>query len=326
MAGILLAVLPVIGKILRFILIAGSIFLALLLFYPFAYRVDLNKNEESISIQARIHWLLHLLRIDLAFTKTNEKTEIRPDIRLAGIPLLPLINRILHRKKRSGKEKEREIRKEAPKKPTVPPGQRISDTARNDEIQPKIEVIHARRSRLMHRVVARIAAWIGKVKQLFRKIRGGCGILSEWFTYLSSESFARAKDVLFREGGAIIRHILPRKISGNVRFGTNDPANTGMILGIVSVFYPVLPETLNVEADFLDPCLLADLRCSGRVILIVLIVHAVRILICKDVRLLISRIRGKNRKDQSMSKSGRSRGGKGKTWRKTKKTMHFRTT
>ena len=187
-------------------------------------------------------------------------------------------------------------------------------------------MIRAKRPGFLVRLGARISSFIGKIKTIYRRICRLQAVAADWLEYFGSESFRRAKDTLLREGMAILRHILPKKISGSVCFGTDDPAMTGMLLGVIAMLYPVIPEKLMIEPDFMEPGLEADLSIEGRLFLIVLIVHAVRILLSKDVRILISRILNTVRSGKGKNKADAGHKGRGKPWKKKKKTMHFRTT
>ena len=329
MITILPAILGMIGKVLLILLLVLAVLIALILFVPVHYKAAIRKKDAGLSAQIRISWLLRIVYVRAALEKGKDESHSGVDVRLAGIRILDLLK---NRKKKSGKKRkekssgkpERIIRREAVKKPTVKPGSRREGT---EEIRPlSVEVTKAKHPNLLIRISARISALIGKIRRLWKKIAGGAGILRDWIEYLGSESFDRAKTVLLHEGGALLRHILPRQIAGDLLFGTDDPAKTGMILGIIGVLYPVIPEKLQIEPDFTESVLETDLTCRGHVLLIVLLVRVIRILLCRDVRLLIGRIRREWKAGKGKKESKTVHKGRGRTWRKTKKTLHFRTT
>ncbi len=291
MIAILLAVLGTIGKMLLLLLKILPILAALALFFPVFYKADIQKKEENLSVRVSVSWLFRVVYALITLEKNGEKTNSGIDIRIIGIRILELLKKRKKKKnkKNSSGKPERTVRTEASKKPTVPPGNKTK-TEENTELLPA-EVVHAKHPSLVIRLSARVAALIGKIKRVFRKIAHGTGILLDWLKYLSSESFSRAMKVILHEGGALLRHVLPRKIAGDIRFGTDDPAKTGMILGVIGFLYPVIPEKLYIEPDFTESVLEMDMTCKGHLMLIVLLVRIIRILICKDVRILIGRIR-----------------------------------
>ena len=73
------------------------------------------------------------------------------------------------------------------------------------------------------------------------------------------------KKVGLTEGKALFQHIRPRKIKGNIRFGFENPANTGEVLGILGIIYPVLPRKLTIIPDFNQSVLEGSLEARGRV-------------------------------------------------------------
>ena len=308
----LLAALAVIGKLLLILLVVVLIILALILFFPVSYRADIRKHPEELRVKASVSWLFRFLYVTFSLDHEGENKNSAFDVRVAGISIPRLLEKRKQKKaakeaaaRKTKEQPTRVPRKEAPKKPTVQPGQRLAD----QPVNLKVEVIEARHPGFMERLGAHISAFIGKIKTFFRKLAGIVGRLSEWMDYLGSESFGRAKDKLFHEGGAIVRHILPKKAEGYVRFGMNDPAQTGMICGIVCMFLSDLPDTLSIDPDFMDPGVECDVTLKGRIFLIVLAVRAVRILLCKDVRILIGKILHKDGKKKDAEKKNKNHKG-----------------
>ncbi len=329
MTAIILAVLGTIGKVLLTILVILLILIALILFVPVTYQADIKKQDPELSVRIRICWLFRFVHARISLEKQEKGMRSETDIRAAGIRITELLKK---RKKKSGKngnkassaKPKRAVRKEAPKKPTVKPGSRAGTQENRAPLH--IEVTSARHPGPFIRFSARVSALIGKIRSAFRKIAAGTGVLRDWLEYMGTASFEKAKTVLLHEGKALIQHILPRRIAGEIRFGTEDPAKTGMILGLIAILYPVIPEKLQIEPEFTEAVLETDITCRGHLMLIVLFVRVIRILLCKDVRRLIGRIRKELKSGTKKKVSETDHKGRGKPWRKTKKTLHFRTT
>jgi hypothetical protein len=72
----------------------------------------------------------------------------------------------------------------------------------------------------------------------------------------------------------IVRHILPRKLKGSVRFGTGDPCSTGKILGAAAMLYPIYGGHINVEPVFEEKALEFDLYLRGRIRIVTVLIPA----------------------------------------------------
>lgn len=108
--------------------------------------------------------------------------------------------------------------------------------------------------------------------------------------FKASENKGMIKFVL-KMIGKMFKSILPRRMSGYVNFGTDDPAMTGYIVGAVSVFYPVYQDNFVMTPDFEGSRLEGHVEGKGRIIIGVLVFYALRILIDRRVRRLIKEVR-----------------------------------
>ena len=104
---------------------------------------------------------------------------------------------------------------------------------------------------------------------------------------------SRAWKTVKRRGAVILRHILPKKVRGYVRFGFSDPAATGQAIGAVGMFLPLIPEGLRVIPDFQEPCLEADVNLKGQIVLFVLLRHGLAIYRDKYVQRVIKKFQHK---------------------------------
>lgn len=141
-------------------------------------------------------------------------------------------------------------------------------------------------SRTIRNIVDKVKAVCSKVETLKAKVQE---ILKLLQSKLFKDVFACVKKELL----AIVRHILPQKLWGRVEYGMGDPATTGEILAAIAVVYPVLPEKLFICPNFEESILNCDLTLKGRIILVVLVFHGVKVLLNKKVRRLIKIVRHK---------------------------------
>ena len=88
-----------------------------------------------------------------------------------------------------------------------------------------------------------------------------------------------------------IRHILPGKVKGYLLFGTGDPASTGQILGLISVFYAVAGPVLKIVPDFEEKRLECDLELRGRLRVFTLLVILLKLYFNKELKQLMQELK-----------------------------------
>ena len=85
----------------------------------------------------------------------------------------------------------------------------------------------------------------------------------------------------------LIRHLLPTKCSGRVRFGFEDPYTTGQILTYISPFYGWYARSVQVEPVFDENVMEGELRLKGRVRVATLLWIVIRLFMDKNFRRLL---------------------------------------
>ena len=91
----------------------------------------------------------------------------------------------------------------------------------------------------------------------------------------------------------VLRHIFPRKLSGQFTFGVEDPYLMGQILSLAAFLYPVYGKKIDLtpvmDANALD----GELSFRGRVQIGVLALMALRIWMDKNVRTQVYKYRNR---------------------------------
>ena len=77
--------------------------------------------------------------------------------------------------------------------------------------------------------------------------------------FLISRRIEKAKKELFR----FLKAWKPKKLEGKIRFGFEDPAYTGEVLAVLSVFYPLFGSAFEVHPDFEQAVFGGSLLCKG---------------------------------------------------------------
>ena len=94
------------------------------------------------------------------------------------------------------------------------------------------------------------------------------------------QAFLRLKKEIF----FFIRKIKPDKIKGYIRFGLEDPYNTGQVLAVLSVLYPFYGENIQIYPEFEQEIIEGDVFFKGRIHLIHLLLVLGRAYFDKNVK------------------------------------------
>ena len=90
---------------------------------------------------------------------------------------------------------------------------------------------------------------------------------------------------------AVLKHLKPTKVKGQLVYGTGDPATTGQHLGYMSVLFPLYCDHIDVTPDFMEKRLEGDLFMKGRVRLITIGWYVLKVIWNKNVKITISRFK-----------------------------------
>ena len=317
--AVFLVILQVIGKVLLTVLIILAVLVLLLLFWPFCYSGKYTKNDSGIHADGRIWWLCHAVHASGYFNRVDGKNTKNGEIRIFGLPLIRMIrNRRNSEHKKNQPAAENDRGSEMPagrkadgsarKKPTAAPGRwKYMPDASSEKQGMRPGVYHRREPSMAEKISARIASFFGRVKKKFAQLAEKLKNIGDWLLYLDSDSFGRLKNLLIRQVGGILRHILPHRVRGYVEFGTGDPASTGKALGVIALVYPVLPKELDIIPDFDERKLEADTDVSGHFFLIVVLTRALKILLNRDFRALRKRLKNSKSRNTSSDKASEDR-------------------
>ena len=114
-------------------------------------------------------------------------------------------------------------------------------------------------------------------------------------SFLENEKNRQTIRLIWKRVLKIIKHCLPRKMNGRVKFGFDDPATTGQILTYISPFYGVYAKTVSIEPVFDEKVMEGELHLKGRIRLAVLLWGAIRVLLNKNFRILLKKLLKRNK-------------------------------
>lgn len=322
MLGILLTILKIIGIIL--LVLIGLILLAaaVILLVPIRYHGEGAREEKILSGSVKLTWLLHM--ISASASLSEDGTKIR--VCLFGKTIYPKT------KKPPKKSKAKKMPKqEAPKKSekSEKPKQQ-SDTVSKDvatiyEPQKPIPELPKKEKKVVYEApeaekkqqsqkeksarpdvkskFETIKQKLLAVKEKFIDSKAGIqkvkNKIDYWKNLLTSDPVKEAVEFLWKKTKGLLHHILPRRMTGRIHFGFEDPSKTGKTLAYFSMLYPFTKENLVIEPEFETEELIleGDIAFRGRIRLGYLVYVALSVVLNKNIRRQYKRLRQGGNKD-----------------------------
>lgn len=299
MLQIFFLILKIIGIILAAVLGLAILLLLLVLFVPVRYRAYGVKKEGECRAEAKISWLLHLISVPVAF----REGELSAKIKILGITLMDLTDSgsfeeaepVPEPAERTEEQKtaqsgERQAQEHPVEKQATPErtSQKKEELEEEEEEKNGIFFRFLQFLRMIWKFFAGIPRKLKNLKCTFRRF---CGKIKRMARkYRAAKEFAldertkAAVRLVLEQAKIFARQALPRKICGEVRFGTSDPALTGQILGIAGIFYPLFMDNVKVDPDFEQTILEGELFLKGRLRIVSAVRIAWRLFRDKNVR------------------------------------------
>ena len=125
---------------------------------------------------------------------------------------------------------------------------------------------------------------IANIRQTIANLLGKVELIK---AFLQDETNKQGIGKIFASIKGILKHMLPRKIKGNVLFGLNDPCATGQALGVLGVLYPYYGKSLSIQPDFTRQVIEGDIYIKGYIQIFTLCFIAIKLMINANFRKLI---------------------------------------
>lgn len=295
MIHILFMILKALGILLLVLLFLVILIVCTVLFLPFCYRAQVLKEEEGfacVKASGRVSWLFGAV----ALTASYEEQKSEAQILLFGASLETWKRRLkkirrgeasvprteenetenaleaektAEQKAPDQKEKQQKVtaQKEQPEQEQEPDAPKKSILERFfGRIEYLPEKLLNLASRLLQTAFRLLELPFRLLEKLEQKIQAGRRLKRKWESvkkFFRSKMFREAllhakKEVLY-----FLKKAAPKKVTGTVRFGFNDPALTGETLGILGMIYGKLPKDLSIQPDFEQEILQGDVRMKG---------------------------------------------------------------
>lgn len=294
MIHILFMILKALGILLLVLLFLVLLIVCTVLFLPFCYRAQVLKEEGFACVKAsgRVSWLFGAV----ALTASYEEQKPEAQILLFGASLETWKRRLkkirrgeasvprteenetenaleaektAEQKAPDQKEKQQKVtaQKEQPEQEQEPDAPKKSILERFfGRIEYLPEKLLNLASRLLQTAFRLLELPFRLLEKLEQKIQAGRRLKRKWESvkkFFRSKMFREAllhakKEVLY-----FLKKAAPKKVTGTVRFGFDDPALTGETLGILGMIYGKLPKDLSIQPDFEQEILQGDVRMKG---------------------------------------------------------------
>lgn len=295
MIHILFMILKALGILLLVLLFLVLLIVCTVLFLPFCYRAQVLKEEEGfacVKASGRVSWLFGAVALMASYEEQKPEAQIL----LFGASLETWKRRLkkirrgeasVPRTEENETENAPEAEKTAEQKAPDQTEKQQKVTAQKEQLEQEQEPDAPKKS-ILERFFGRIEYLPEKLlnlasrllqmafrllelpfrllEKLEQKIQAGRRLKRKWESvkkFFRSKMFREAllhakKEVLY-----FLKKAAPKKVTGTVRFGFDDPALTGETLGILGMIYGKLPKDLSIQPDFEQEILQGDVRMKG---------------------------------------------------------------
>lgn len=293
MLHILLLILKIIG--ILFLSIVGILLtlLLLILFVPVRYRGDLDFSDK-LRGKIFVSWLLHFLTIRFDFGNKMEMTikilwfrlfqkdeEIEEELLKADLP----------KKETSEIEESENVFQKKMEEPSRSPRPREPEVQILEKDMRKAEKV---KLGITERIRLFLEKLVRKIKGLFHWFRNKKETYERFRAFIENEENQYTFCLLLRQSKRLLRHVLPRKLQGYLRFGLEDPYITGTVLTYISPFYGIYGDKIAVEPVFDEKVLEGNVHAKGHSHLAFLLWCILRLLLNRNFRRLYHAMRGRS--------------------------------
>ncbi len=261
-----LFVLKIIGIILLVILGVLLILVALVLFWPVKFGVDIHSSED-IKADGFVRWLGRLLNITFSYEKGDVSFKIK------------VLFFTIKTSEKSSEEKDISTRDDTNEEPfgtmDYDGFKEISEPEHTNS-ETGTEELHTKEN----------------IPEGASREKKGIGAI---FKMIFSDESKDALSVLLKRLRTLLRHIRFKDLKGDVSFSTGSPDITGIVTGILSWFPVAYGKNLSIAPDFLsdEAYLKGDISARASLRLFFVLLFVLGLIFNKKIRRFISRIRNK---------------------------------
>lgn len=327
MLSVVLKILSISGILLLCLLGLVLLLILLILFFPIGYRIMGKKNAEMMTAGVRVSWLFGFLRVRFDFPEPGKVlVKILPfTVFDSGKLFGKDTDETAEKKSQKGAKKaaqksvqdEKKVAKETKtsveNQAQTTISREVSETTDDDRVGQEDETKEKQNDQSGQESVLGAEQTdqysqedspeekdgffkkIQKIKYTFRNIYDKIKNVWENISYYIELLHEEETKLLFNHAvlrvGKILKSIRPRKIRGNILFGTGAPDTTGYAYGVYGMFSPFLGDKLLVSPDFSQAILEGDLYISGHISIFMILWNGLRLFLDKKLRRFIKKMK-----------------------------------
>lgn len=290
---VILQILAVIGIVLLVLLALLILMVLAVLFVPIRYRASGEKEADRIEGVAAVSFLYPFL----SFKWQRAGNENRWALRLLGIKLKS------SRKADKGKVAEPEktdkgkaeetaqaAKPEKAAEPVKEEKQPATSSVQNAEAEDAERQAEETGTQETDRTLSEKKArfTISGLCDKMENIRDNVEYYKERLTAEENRLFLkRTKERIF----AVLKSIKPKVLTARVVCGTGAPDTTGYVCAVYGMLYPVIEDRISFTADFENKVLDGELSVKGKVRVVTLVRHGIKILLDKQLKVFLKEMK-----------------------------------
>lgn len=271
MLHILLTILKIIGIILLAILGLLILLLCIVFFVPLRYVINAETKGDlaSTNVKIQFYWFLHLVSGQVTYLEEEIDYKIR---------VLWKYITAVETSEETKEERPEEVVPDIANDSSKEPPKELSESVDfAEENQAEVEKDTTSKQNKFQKIKCTITEVCDKIKMVLEFLKAEPHKLT----------FNRVKKEIIR----LLVSLKPKKLRGKVRFGMEDPYQTGQILAALSVLYPIYGDNVEIFPEFEQKILEGDVYIKGHVRGIHAVKMVFNIIIDKNVRMTIKDIK-----------------------------------
>ena len=277
MLHILFLILKIIGIILLVILGITLTLIGVVLLVPIRYRMktETTNGMKGLRTEVKANWLLHLISAHITYQEEELDWQVRVGWKKfqAGEEDAHIDDGDIDINAEEEKNAHVEMSaqdKRAPREEGTTNREETTSKATSSEKSKKRAVSKEEKEGCFKKIKCTIREFCDKIKNIKE--------------FLMDETHIQAFLRLKKELLFFIRKIKPDKINGYLRFGLEDPYNTGRVLAALSMLYPFYGEHFEVYPEFERVIIEGDIYFKGRIHLVHLLLALGRAYFDKNIK------------------------------------------
>lgn len=309
MIDVVLKVLVILGIVLLVVVSLCLVALLLLLFFPFTYRIRGEKSGESFWLSFRVNWLFGLFRVRFLYPDPGR-------LRVKALFLTLFDKKIPPEKVPDAQEEkagpqEKSAKGNNTEENSAPQDQgkagqadakaaaekadkKTAEGSQGDSPKPQAEEeasgteekksFPEKISEKIRELQEKILGIIDKIKKIWKNI-------SYYVDLLQEENTKQLAAHAAKRAWKILKSIRPRRMKGEILFGTGSPDTTGYLYGAYCAASAILGAGFFVTPDFERKRFEGEFDVAGRVCVWVLLANGLGLILDKRLRVFLKRLK-----------------------------------